>query len=72
LHARLINAQDGTVVWAENRERSGNDGRVLFDYGAIHGLGKLTKTVIRGMISNMPLRSRIEKQPLHEPITHRP
>ena len=59
--ARLVDAQQGEVVWAGTFSREGKDSAWLFNLGYIHGLGTLSNLMARKLVKTIPaVRSRSE------------
>ena len=60
--ARLVDVQQGEVVWAGTFAREGKDSAWLFDLGHVHGLASLSNLMARKLAKSIPaVRSRSNK-----------
>jgi TolB-like protein len=52
--ARIVSADDGSIIWADTLSYSGNDFEGLLGLGVVKSLDKLTSRVVKELLADMP------------------
>lgn len=50
---RLVDTNSGKVYWYNQSKKHGDDYRIIFDFGTVFTVGKLTKKIAKEMISTI-------------------
>jgi curli biogenesis system outer membrane secretion channel CsgG len=50
---RILNTSTGTIVWAANHSKRGDEGELIFGWGSVNSLDQLTQNCVRDVISHI-------------------
>jgi hypothetical protein len=53
--ARILDTSDGQIVWAATHSRKGDDGELIFNWGLVSSLTKLTQISVRDVTASIKI-----------------